>query len=215
MIDMKNNMVEFLAQASACEHNFGHALLDPSFLPTEQLKKILREVLSLNAMDDANLRLRRLLARRMTFAGCQNITPDDIVAANGCKYASALSIRAVTKTGNVVAVETPAFPGLLQILEDLRLRAHWSKSMMHRLQPVGHTHFLGSSAFHRKARLDEDQLRQGICQQLGHLFGTEVSTPSKLLIKNWAYDTNTATDADKIPVHPHPHYEMPHSMKGL
>ncbi len=47
----------------------------------------------------------------------------DIVVTHGCIEALNLALRAVTQPGDTVAVESPAYFGLLQILESLGLRA--------------------------------------------------------------------------------------------
>ena len=66
-------------------------------------------------------RLRELLARRALNMRT-NLTADKIVITHGATEALNLALRAVTQPGDVVAVESPTFYGLLQILESLNLR---------------------------------------------------------------------------------------------
>jgi DNA-binding transcriptional MocR family regulator len=66
--------------------------------------------------------LRRELARRMADAGTA-VHPDNLVITNGCQEALTLALRAVTKPGDVVAIESPTFYGLLQVIESLGLEA--------------------------------------------------------------------------------------------
>lgn len=66
--------------------------------------------------------LRREVAKRSLEAGT-NLTPDEIITTCGGTEALALALRAVTKPGDVVAVESPTYFGLLQLVEDLGLRA--------------------------------------------------------------------------------------------
>lgn len=66
--------------------------------------------------------LRRQLAQRMTATGVPT-TPQELVVTSGCQEALILSLRAVTHPGDIVALESPAFPGLLSALELLELRA--------------------------------------------------------------------------------------------
>ncbi len=66
--------------------------------------------------------LRRQIARRMSEQGCP-VDPNDILITNGCQEAISLALRAVSKPGDIVAVESPTFYGLLQIIESLSLRA--------------------------------------------------------------------------------------------
>lgn len=51
------------------------------------------------------------------------LSPDEIIVTHGCIEALNLALRAVTQPGDVVAVESPTFFGLLQILESLGLKA--------------------------------------------------------------------------------------------
>lgn len=60
---------------------------------------------------------QQALASRMTLGA------DDIIVTHGCVEALNLALRAVARPGDVVAVETPTFYGLLQILENLGMRA--------------------------------------------------------------------------------------------
>lgn len=107
----------------------GAATPSDELLPTRKLYRLLGSVarkhehLS-NRYDSpqGNLELRRQIAKRSIDWGC-NLTPDDIVITVGCSEALNLCLRAVTKAGDTVAVESPVYFGLLQILESLNLRA--------------------------------------------------------------------------------------------
>jgi len=66
--------------------------------------------------------LRRGIARRMVDAGC-SVSPADILITGGAQESLYLSLKAVTSPGDMVAVESPCYMGLLEILETLGLRA--------------------------------------------------------------------------------------------
>lgn len=66
--------------------------------------------------------LRRAVSQRGMEAG-YNVSPDEIVITSGAKEAVYLSICAVTKPGETVAIESPAYYALLEVLESLGLRA--------------------------------------------------------------------------------------------
>ncbi len=51
------------------------------------------------------------------------LAPEDVLPTNGCIEALNLALRAVARPGDTVAVESPAFYGLLQVLESLGMRA--------------------------------------------------------------------------------------------
>lgn len=106
----------------------GVAVPHASLLPTRALNGILAR---LARRDDGrgldydfppgSLELRRQIARRALDAGC-TLSPDDIVTTSGCQEALSLCLRAVTKPGDTVAIESPAFYGTLQTIEQLGLK---------------------------------------------------------------------------------------------
>lgn len=51
------------------------------------------------------------------------LSPDELVVTHGCTEALTLALRAVAQPGEVIAVESPTYYGLLQILESLGLQA--------------------------------------------------------------------------------------------
>ncbi|NJD36294.1 MAG: PLP-dependent aminotransferase family protein [Betaproteobacteria bacterium] len=66
--------------------------------------------------------LLRAITRRALEWGCP-LTADELVATNSCTEALMLCLRAVTKPGDTVAVESPTYYLMLQLLEAMGLRA--------------------------------------------------------------------------------------------
>jgi DNA-binding transcriptional MocR family regulator len=66
--------------------------------------------------------MRSILARRALDAGIQ-AAADEVIVTYGCTEALNLALRAVAQPGDTIAVESPTYYGLLQILESLGLRA--------------------------------------------------------------------------------------------
>ncbi|HEX3138946.1 MAG TPA: PLP-dependent aminotransferase family protein, partial [Rhizobacter sp.] len=66
--------------------------------------------------------LRAVLARRALEAG-MSLGVDEIVVTQGCIEALNIALRAVAQPGDTIAVESPTYYGLLQVLESLGLRA--------------------------------------------------------------------------------------------
>ena len=100
-----------------------------SLLPQAQLNKSLLS--AVRSLPDSglgyetpggNLTLRRQVARRLSWADSP-VLADALVITNGCIEAVALALRATTQPGDVVAVESPTFYGILQVMEGLGLRA--------------------------------------------------------------------------------------------
>lgn len=107
----------------------GAGSLSPLLLPTESLNRRMAAVA--RAAGGAGVRydpppghlgLRRQIAKRA--AGFDvALRPDDIVTTVGAMEALHVSLRAVASAGDTVAVESPAYYGLLQLIEGLGMRA--------------------------------------------------------------------------------------------
>ena len=107
---------------------FGAACPHHSLFPTKKLARLLAAVgrndpslLGRYAMNSAYDPLSREIARRYLQAGCP-LSHDELVVTIGCTEALNLSLRAVTKPGDTVAVETPTYFGFLETLQSLNLR---------------------------------------------------------------------------------------------
>ncbi len=73
--------------------------------------------------------------------------------------------------------------------------------------------FVGTPASHR--RNNEEALKEAIRQQLGQLFGDDGANPTELIIKDWAFDKNTAIDLDAEGLRHHPAYGRPKALKNI
>jgi DNA-binding transcriptional MocR family regulator len=107
----------------------GAALLGPELLPIRQLNRIGAAIGRRSPHVGASYELplgceslRVQVARRALDAGCA-ISPDDIVVTCGAQEALGLCLRAVAKVGDAIAIESPTFYGILQLIEGLGLKA--------------------------------------------------------------------------------------------
>lgn len=66
--------------------------------------------------------LRHEIARRLMDAGC-SATPEQMIITNGTTEAVYLSLRAITKPGDTVAIESPTYYGFLEVFQSLQLQA--------------------------------------------------------------------------------------------
>lgn len=66
--------------------------------------------------------LREQVARLAIDGGCR-LTADEIVITTGCHEALSVSIRAVCQPGEIIAVESPTFHGIMQTLRGFGIRA--------------------------------------------------------------------------------------------
>ncbi len=102
------------------------AIPHPDYLPVRQIQQSTlwaarRGLETLDYAFPGKESFRRQIAQRMAAIGVP-VTPDDILATNGAQEAIILALRAVTQPGDIVAVESPSFPGILQALEVVGLR---------------------------------------------------------------------------------------------
>lgn len=106
------------------------ALPAPSLLPVAALHRLYAGVARRHPtlleggshinMDEPAL-VRQLVRRSLAWGG--PLVGDEFVITNSCTEALGLCLRAVTKPGNTVAVESPAYYLMLQLLETLGLKA--------------------------------------------------------------------------------------------
>ena len=68
-----------------------------------------------------NLDLRKQIAR-LSFNWGGTVRPDEVVVTTGCMEALVMCLRAVTKWGDMVVVEKPAYFGIYQAMESLGLK---------------------------------------------------------------------------------------------
>ncbi len=108
---------------------FGAAMPSPQLLPTRQLHRTMASVarrhsLLCNSCDipPGNLNLRTQIARRAMESGC-TLSPDEIVITCGCQEALNVCLRAVARPGDTIAIESPTYYGILQIIEALGMKA--------------------------------------------------------------------------------------------
>jgi DNA-binding transcriptional MocR family regulator len=116
------------SQRATVKVNFASAYCAPQLYPLKTLQDNMIKALRLDqhlfdttSSTCGNSALRNVLARRMLTVKT-NLTAERIVITHGATEAINLALRAVTRPGDTVAVESPTFYGLLQILESLNLR---------------------------------------------------------------------------------------------
>ncbi|MBO1110664.1 PLP-dependent aminotransferase family protein [Bordetella petrii] len=130
-VGIHDRVSDFIAQCDrhVTSVNFALASASPAHYPAEALKQAM--IRTLRRHPDmlvgrvppmGHPELRGVLARRALELG-MNLAPDDIVVTHGCIEALNLALRAVARAGDTIAVESPVYFGLLQVLESLGMRA--------------------------------------------------------------------------------------------
>ncbi|MBB5192978.1 DNA-binding transcriptional MocR family regulator [Silvimonas terrae] len=128
-INEKVSAILVQAMNAKVQTNLGVACGAPELYPNEPLRqaavRALRqspEIYGRAVPRNGYPGLRAVLAKRAMHAS-MNLSADDIVITHGCTEALNLAIRAVAQPGDIIAVESPTFYGVLQILESLGMRA--------------------------------------------------------------------------------------------
>ncbi|CAP42384.1 aminotransferase-like domain-containing protein [Bordetella petrii] len=130
-VGIHDRVSDFIAQCErhATSVDLGLASASPAHYPADALKQAM--IRTLRGQPDILVKrvpplghpeLRSVLARRALDLG-MNLAPDEIVVTHGCIEALNLALRAVARPGDTVAVESPVYFGLLQVLESLGMRA--------------------------------------------------------------------------------------------
>jgi len=106
----------------------GCAIPSPRLLSSDKLDRILARTarvkggqLNTYSPPRGEMSLRLEIARRALRFG-QALSPDDIAITCGCTEALALALDAVTAPGDTVAIESPTYFGLLQVLRAKNLK---------------------------------------------------------------------------------------------
>jgi DNA-binding transcriptional MocR family regulator len=116
---------------------FGAAVPSAELFPTDRLKNSLVSFLRKSSssighygFSPGSRALRTEVAKRAMLWDCQ-LDPEEIVITNGCVEAVGLALRAVTRPGDIVALESPGYYGFIQMLEMLHLRVLEIPSSVH------------------------------------------------------------------------------------
>lgn len=114
---------------SAGTLHLGIALPAAELMPVQRIMRLARELTRrqpLAVWDYAHPNGIDSFARQLSHRSLHHdvpLTESDILVTNGCMEAIELALRAVTRRGDVVAVETPTYYGSLLALEVLQRRA--------------------------------------------------------------------------------------------
>ena len=107
---------------------FGAAMPDPALLPTARLNRLLIDCargeessISVGGSPAGREELRIQIAQR-AFGFGSDLSPDDIIITAGCTEAVCLSLQATCVPGDLVAVESPTYFGILLALQAQHLR---------------------------------------------------------------------------------------------
>ncbi len=109
--------------------NLGTSYPHVKFFPTKVLQLISSKVIKQQIKEVVEvhfsagyLPLREALAKRLNQMGC-HLSSDDLIVTNGCLEALSICLRAVAKPGDTIAIESPGFVGLFQLIESLGFQA--------------------------------------------------------------------------------------------
>lgn len=130
-VDINSRLLRVLTLNSRSDMvPLGAALPASELLPLAQLQRLYglvgrRSALLLDAHSHTAMNQPDLVRQfaRHSLAWGRPLEPEEIVVTNSCTEAMALCLRAVTRPGDTVAVESPSYYLMLQLLEQLGLKA--------------------------------------------------------------------------------------------
>jgi len=107
---------------------FGAACATPALYPNRKMNRIIQKITRQNPEHSTRYipngieALRRQIARRSIGYGC-SFSPSELVITCGGMEALNLGLRAVARPGDVIAMESPTYFAMLQIIESLGMKA--------------------------------------------------------------------------------------------
>ena len=106
----------------------GAGVPDSSYLPIGSLKKEMNQLMIRNPRSLVDYtdelgdpELRDEISRMMRQRGI-SAEKDEILLTNGCSEALSLAVQSCSAPGDIIALESPVFPGIIQILKELKRR---------------------------------------------------------------------------------------------
>ncbi|TQV71477.1 PLP-dependent aminotransferase family protein [Aliikangiella marina] len=109
--------------------NLGTTYPSLKYFPEKYIQQFASKVIRHNINDvvevhfsPGQMKLRQVLSKRLNQMGCR-VTADDLIITNGCLEGLSLCLRAVAKPGDTIAIESPGFVGLFQLIESLGYKA--------------------------------------------------------------------------------------------
>ena len=107
----------------------GAAAASPALYPNAKLNKIITKIARTNPEHSGRYELangmetlRRQIARRAIAYGC-SFSPNDVTITCGGMEALNVAVRAIARPGDVIAIESPTYFAVLQIIESLGMKA--------------------------------------------------------------------------------------------
>ncbi len=129
-VDISSLAEQVLKMAMSPDHiSFGAICPAAELFPQERVRRAVsraaqrhRASLCTYPIGPGHIDLRRAIARHALGMGCQ-LDARDVLVTNSCLESISLCLRAVTRPGDVVALESPTHFSFLEILQSLHLRA--------------------------------------------------------------------------------------------
>lgn len=129
LVDMSDIMRDIMAQSAAFDISPEIGKRSDAAVSVIELNRCLSRALRSQSGTEHQyydepaglFRLRSQIMSRYQRLGC-TLQESDIIITAGCQHALSLALQSCCKTGDIVAVESPGFYGVLQLLESMGLQ---------------------------------------------------------------------------------------------
>ncbi|MCG8394077.1 MAG: PLP-dependent aminotransferase family protein [Pseudomonadales bacterium] len=109
--------------------NLGAAVPAPEYMPVATMERVFHSVLREQRRRCVGYEfppgapeLCTQIARRLAGLQCA-VSPEQVLITNSCQESVAIALKMITSPGDTVAIESPTYYGLLQVIESLGLKA--------------------------------------------------------------------------------------------
>jgi len=127
ILDVLDEVVKSIGDPSKVP--LGAASASPALYPNQKLNRLIHKITREDPTHSGRYdyaagvgALRRQIARRSIAYGC-NFSPNELVVTCGGMESLNLGLRAVARPGDVIAMESPTYFAVLQIIESLGMKA--------------------------------------------------------------------------------------------
>ncbi|WP_440055400.1 PLP-dependent aminotransferase family protein [Pseudoalteromonas sp. T1lg65] len=127
-VSLQHAVLKVLSHCTQSRCSLGIAELDSALLPTAQIAKLMKRHIRYSLPEllktefsEGEPSLRAAIAKYAIQRGIQCM-PEQVTVTAGAQDAVLLALKAIAKPGATILVQSPCFPGILQLIQSLDMR---------------------------------------------------------------------------------------------